>query len=89
VRFDKPQYAFTVRVNATLPVHEPDAILFAMVQGHQDKACGKPCPTGQGLSDEGRCLPNTILTKDFKKGPPPASAIDSYSDTKRGCSPSM
>jgi hypothetical protein len=62
--------AFTDRVNATLPVEEPDAILFAMVQGHQDKACGKPCPSGQGLSDEGRCLPNAILAKAVKKGPP-------------------
>ena len=36
--------AFADWVNATLPVDEPDAILYAMVQGHQDKACGKPCP---------------------------------------------
>ena len=65
--------AFTDRVNATLPVEEPDAILFAMVQGHQDKACGKPCPSGQGLSDDGRCLPNAILAKAAKKGLPPAA----------------
>jgi hypothetical protein len=65
--------AFTDRVNATLPVEEPDAILFAMVQGHQDKACGKPCPSGQGLSEDGRCLPNAILAKAAKKGPPPAT----------------
>jgi putative peptidoglycan binding protein len=70
--------AFTDRVNATLPVHQPDAILFAMVQGHQDKVCGKPCPSGQGLSDEGRCLPNVILAKGFKKGPP-APAIAGWS----------
>jgi Putative peptidoglycan binding domain len=65
--------AFTDRVNATLPVEEPDAILFTMVQGHQDRACGKPCPSGQGLNDEGRCLPNAILAKAVKKGPPPAA----------------
>ena len=65
--------AFTDRVNATLPVEEPDAILFAMVQGHQDKACGKPCPSGQGLSEDGRCLPNAILAKAAKKGLPPAA----------------
>jgi hypothetical protein len=44
-----------------------------MVQGHQDKACGKPCPSGQGLSEDGRCLPNAILAKAAKKGPPPAT----------------
>jgi hypothetical protein len=64
--------AFTDRVNATLPVEEPDAILFAMVLGHQDKACGKPCPSSQGLSEDGRCLPNAILAKAAKKGLPPA-----------------
>jgi hypothetical protein len=53
--------AFTDRVNATLPVEEPDGILFAMVQGHQDRACGKPCPSSQSLSEDGRCLPNAIL----------------------------
>ena len=65
--------AFTDRVNATLPVEEPDAILFAMVQGHQDKVCGKPCPSSQGLSEDGRCLPNAILAKAARKGLPPAA----------------
>src|SRR5436190_23656182 len=65
--------AFTDRVNATLPVDEPDAILFAMVQGHQDRACGKPCPSGQGLSEDGRCLPSAILAKSVKKAPAPAT----------------
>jgi hypothetical protein len=65
--------AFTDRVNATLPVEEPDAILYAMVQGHQDRACGKPCPSGQGLSEDGRCLPNAILAKATKKGPAPTA----------------
>jgi len=65
--------AFADWVNATLPVDEPDAILYAMVQGHQDKACGKPCPSGQGRAEEGRCVPNAILSKAAKKGPPPAA----------------
>ena len=65
--------AFTDQVNATLPVHEPDAILYALVQGHQDRACGKPCPSGQGLDEDGRCLPNAILAKAAKKDPPRAA----------------
>ena len=32
--------AFTERINATLPVQEPDNILYAMVQSHQEKVCG-------------------------------------------------
>jgi hypothetical protein len=63
--------AFIDRVNATLPVDEPDAILFAMVQGQQHRVCGKPCPSGQGFSEDGRCLPNAILAKAAKKGPLP------------------
>jgi hypothetical protein len=61
--------AFTARVNASLPVEEPDAVLFAMVQGQQDRVCGKPCPGGQGLSEDGRCVPNAILAKATKRTP--------------------
>jgi hypothetical protein len=61
--------AFTDRINATLPVEEPDAILYTMVQSQQDKVCGKPCPVGQGLSEDGRCLPSAILAKATRKTP--------------------
>jgi hypothetical protein len=52
--------AFTERVNATLPVEEPDQILLALVRGHKDRACGVECPAGQSLSADGQCLPNAI-----------------------------
>lgn len=65
--------AFTDRVNATLPVDEPDAVLFIMVQSQQDRVCGKPCPTGQGISEDGRCLPNAILAKAARKAWPSAT----------------
>ena len=61
---------FTDRVNATLPVEEPDAVLFAMVQSQQDRVCGKPCPIDQGFSEDGRCLPNAILAKAARKPSP-------------------
>jgi hypothetical protein len=54
---------FTDRVNATLPVDEPDAVLLAMVQNQPERVCGKPCPVDQGLSEDGRCVPNAILGK--------------------------
>jgi hypothetical protein len=60
---------FTDRVNATLPVDEPDAVLFAMVQSQQERVCGKPCPVDQGLSEDGRCLPNAILAKAARRPP--------------------
>ena len=65
---------FTDRVNATLPVDQPDAVLFAMVQSQQDQVCGKPCPADQGLSEDGRCLPNAILAKAASKPSPSAVA---------------
>jgi peptidoglycan hydrolase-like protein with peptidoglycan-binding domain len=65
--------AFTDRVNASLPIEEPDAVLFTMVASHRDTVCGKPCPAGQGIGEDGRCLPNAILAKAAKKAPPPAT----------------
>jgi hypothetical protein len=67
---------FTDRLNATLPVDAPDAVLFAMVQSQQDRVCGKPCPVDQGLSEDGRCLPNAILAKAARK--PWSSAVATH-----------
>ena len=52
---------FLERVNAVLPIDQPDGILLALVQGHQGKVCGAPCPAGQGLSRDTQCVPNAIL----------------------------
>jgi len=64
---------FIERINATLPVDGPDPILFALVQGQQDKVCGKPCPAGEGLSQDGRCLPAAILAQAAKRGVQPSA----------------
>ena len=53
--------AFTDRVNASLPYEQPDFILLTLVQGHAGRACGTSCPAGQGLADNGRCTPTSIL----------------------------
>src|SRR5262249_17352576 len=68
--------SFIDRVNATLPVDEPDAVLFAMVHGQQERVCGKPCPADQGLSEDGRCLPTAILAKAARKTSPTAVATN-------------
>jgi hypothetical protein len=101
----KAMKAFTDRVNATLPVDRPDYILLTLVQGHQDKACGRPCPNGQGLGQDGRCLPNALLLTQAKKaaptpvavaqkgGPaavsPPTPAITGWSTTTTAVAPTM
>jgi hypothetical protein len=63
----KAMSAFMDRVNATLPVEEPDYILLTLVQGHSAQACGKGCPPGQGLSNDGRCQPRAILAQSARK----------------------
>ncbi len=62
--------AFMERVNATLPIEDPDYILLTLVQGHAAQACGVGCPSGQTPSESGRCLPNAVVAaraaKDVK-----------------------
>jgi hypothetical protein len=68
---------FTDWVNASLPADQPDNILLSLVQGHADPACGKSCPVGEGLSQDGRrCLPNAILAHAAKKASPMVAATE-------------
>ncbi len=59
--------AFTERVNATLPLEEPDYILLTLVQGHPAQACGKSCPSGQVMNDDNKCLPSAIVAQKVKR----------------------
>ena len=52
---------FTDRVNAMLPIAEPDIILLTLVRAHAEKVCGVPCPAGQSLHTAGQCLPDALL----------------------------
>ena len=58
--------AFMDRVNASLPIEEPDYILLTLVQGHKAAACGADCPTGQ-LMEAGRCVPQAVFAKATRK----------------------
>lgn len=55
--------AFNERLNASLPVEEPDYILLTLVQGQASRTCGQSCPTGQSAAGDGRCMPNVILAQ--------------------------
>jgi hypothetical protein len=57
---------FNERVNATLPVDNPDPVLLSLVQGHRDRACGTACPAGQTQAEGGACLPNAMAAKAAK-----------------------
>lgn len=52
---------FLERVNASLPVHQPDYILLTMVQSHRGQICGEGCPAGQSAGINGRCLPDGVV----------------------------
>ena len=79
--------SFTDRVNAILPVEDPDAILLSLVRSHQGQGCGS-CPIGQSLANNGRCLPVAILAHASKKGAPePAPAISSWTTITTAAAP--
>jgi peptidoglycan hydrolase-like protein with peptidoglycan-binding domain len=54
---------FTDRVNASLPLEEPDYVLLTLVQNGRAGTCGKGCPEGQLVSEDGRCLPRAIVAQ--------------------------
>ena len=63
--------AFVARLNASLPVEEPDYILLALARSQTASVCGKGCPADQGLADDGRCVPKAILAQQAaRKGKP-------------------
>jgi hypothetical protein len=59
---------FTQRLNASLPLEQPDYVLLTLLQAQKGQACGKGCPIGQVSADGGRCLPRAIVAQ--KQGYP-------------------
>ncbi|MGQ0672166.1 MAG: hypothetical protein ACT4N2_04705 [Hyphomicrobium sp.] len=57
--------SFMERVNATLPIEDPDYILLTLIKGQANATCVS-CPLGQSLSD-GRCVPNAIIAQSQRK----------------------
>ena len=77
--------AFIDRVNAALPIEQPNSILLAIVQNHQGEACGTSCPAGQALAADGRCLPSALIARAAKR---PAPVDNSGSYTANAAAPS-
>ena len=59
--------AFIQRVNASLPLNEPNDILLLLVKGQDTGTCGVACPLGQTLSRDRRCVPDAILAATEKR----------------------
>lgn len=60
---------FTDRVNATLPIDDPDYVLLAMVESYRGTACGRGCPAGESEAEDGRCLPKGLVAQGVRKSP--------------------
>lgn len=70
----------TDRVNATLPIDNPDQVLLSLVRGQQDGICGVPCPSGQTTNENGRCIPSAVLAKGPADAAPPEAKAESQVD---------
>jgi hypothetical protein len=65
----------TDRVNASLPVEQPDPVLLAMTQSQAPGICGAACPSGQDRAADGRCLPSALVASAGKKRMPAPSGV--------------
>lgn len=55
--------AFTERVNASLPVEEPDYVLLSLLKSQPGLVCGSTCPPGQVSVGGGQCQPRAVLAR--------------------------
>lgn len=65
--------SFTDRVNATLPIENPDYVLLTLLQAHNGRTCGA-CPAGEVVSGGGRCVPQAIVAQAHRKDEPKVAA---------------
>ena len=64
---------FTNRVNATLPLDQPDYVQLTLIQSHAGQTCGA-CPAGQSLSASGRCVGLSITAQAKQPNAPRLTA---------------
>jgi hypothetical protein len=53
---------FTQRMNAALPVDQPDYVLLTLLQAQKAQSCKSGCPVGQ-VAEGGRCIPRAIVAQ--------------------------
>jgi hypothetical protein len=67
---DASKYAvkdFMDRVNAALPIEQPDYVLLTLLQAQSGKTCGE-CPVGQMATAGGRCVPQANYAQTQQPG---------------------
>mgnify|MGYP001304260573 FL=1 len=60
-RSQRAMMRFTERINAELPVDQPDYILLMLLETYEDRACGQICGAGRSPDANGRCRSTEIL----------------------------
>jgi hypothetical protein len=75
--------AFVERVNAALPIDNPDSVLLSLVQGHRDRACGV-CPPAQTAIAAGACVPSAVLTTAVPADARPEADMPAGAATEAG-----
>jgi peptidoglycan hydrolase-like protein with peptidoglycan-binding domain len=65
--------SFTERVNAELPIDEPDYLLLTLLQSHNGKVCGE-CPPGLEFGANGQCVPQATIAQSRPGDGTPQSA---------------
>lgn len=53
--------AFIRKINASLPIDEPDAILLALLKSHASSTCAVGCGPGQIENASGQCTPAAVF----------------------------
>lgn len=67
---------FNERVNASLPIDEPDYILLTLLQGQSGRVCDRSCPSGQVLLADGRCTPRAVMAYSDRRREPLPGRMD-------------
>jgi hypothetical protein len=65
--------AFIERMNARLPIEDPDAVLYSLVKGQDEPVCGTACSRGEVQSADRRCIPSVLLAHVKGKAAPSAT----------------
>jgi peptidoglycan hydrolase-like protein with peptidoglycan-binding domain len=64
---------FMDRVNAALPLEQPDYVLLTLLQAQSGRTCDE-CPAGQIPAAGGRCVPQAIYAQTRNDAPQAAAA---------------
>jgi len=66
---------FLSRVNARLPIEQPDEALVALLRNTKEFVCSQ-CPVGEAFNPTGDCVPKALVDKPSKPAPIITGAVE-------------